>query len=180
LWVRLQPDAVRPRSAERPISQRDSGPEYRATVPYERLLAGRWSEPGRIFLATTRTFRSRPIFSDFDAAAALATELHSIQRTGQAQLLAWVVMPDHLHVLVQLEGIELSSLMRRLKGRSSRAIGNLGHASPPVWQHGYHEHAVRCEENVRTLARYVCANPIRAGLVKSVRDYPFWDARWLK
>jgi len=33
---------------------------------------------------------------------------------------------------------------------------------------------------MRLLARYVCANPIRAGLVKSVRDYPFWDARWLK
>jgi len=143
-------------------------------------LAGRWSERDRLYLATTRTFLRRPIFRDFDAARSLAKELHSIEQTGLARLLAWVVMPDHLHLLVQLVDLSLPSVMRRIKGRSSRALGSLGIASGTVWQHGYHEHAVRAEEDVRSCARYVCANPVRAGLVKSVRDYPFWDACWLK
>ncbi|MFI4923864.1 MAG: REP-associated tyrosine transposase [Vicinamibacteria bacterium] len=144
------------------------------------MLAGRWSERDRIYLATTRTFQRRPLFREFLAAASLAKELHELERAGGVHLLAWVVMPDHLHLIAQLLDMSLPNVMRRLKGRSSRAIGMLGRASGPVWQHGYHERAVRREEDVRSLARYVCANPVRAGLVRSVRDYPFWDACWLE
>jgi hypothetical protein len=49
----------------------------------------------------------------------------------------------------------------------------------PVWQRGYHDHAVRREEDIKSLARYVIANPVRAGLTHSVGSYPHWDAAWL-
>ncbi len=48
-----------------------------------------------------------------------------------------------------------------------------------MWQKGFHDHAIREEEDLRAVARYVVANPVRAGLVQSVRDYPHWDARWV-
>jgi REP element-mobilizing transposase RayT len=48
-----------------------------------------------------------------------------------------------------------------------------------VWQPGYHDHAVRQDEDLRAMARYVVANPVRAGLVKDIGDYPHWDAVWL-
>ncbi|MNN75503.1 hypothetical protein D3C81_1918110 [compost metagenome] len=48
-----------------------------------------------------------------------------------------------------------------------------------VWQSGYHDHALRRDEDLKAAARYLVANPLRAGLVKSVRDYPFWNAVWL-
>ena len=48
------------------------------------------------------------------------------------------------------------------------------------WQSGFHDHALRTEEDVRNVARYVIANPQRAGLVEHVSDYPWWDARWLE
>lgn len=49
----------------------------------------------------------------------------------------------------------------------------------PVWQRTYHDHALRREEDLRAAARYVVANPLRAGLAEGIGDYPFWDAAWL-
>jgi hypothetical protein len=48
-----------------------------------------------------------------------------------------------------------------------------------VWERAYHDHALRREEDVVGLARYIVANPIRAGLATRVCDYPFWNAVWL-
>jgi len=48
-----------------------------------------------------------------------------------------------------------------------------------VWQPGFHDHALRKEEDVRAVARYVVANPLRAGLVQRIGDYPHWNAIWL-
>jgi hypothetical protein len=39
---------------------------------------------------------------------------------------------------------------------------------------------VRAEEDLRDAARYIVANPVRAGLCTHVKDYPLWDAVWLK
>ena len=65
------------------------------------------------------------------------------------------------------------------KGASARrfnlALGRQG----SVWRDGFHERAIRSHENLRAAARYLVANPVRAGLVASVADYPFWDAFWL-
>jgi len=49
----------------------------------------------------------------------------------------------------------------------------------PVWQRGFHDHAVRREEDLQALARYVVANPVRAGLVQRTGLYPHWDAIWV-
>lgn len=48
-----------------------------------------------------------------------------------------------------------------------------------LWQPGFHDHAVRREESLEAIARYIVANPLRAGLVKKVGDYPLWDAIWV-
>jgi hypothetical protein len=49
----------------------------------------------------------------------------------------------------------------------------------PVWQKGLHDRAIRVDEDIVAIARYIIANPIRAGLVKSIQEYPHWDAIWL-
>lgn len=63
--------------------------------------------------------------------------------------------------------------MRLLKGRSAHAIGK------PIWQANYHDHAVRKEEDLKEIARYIVANPLRAKLVSRIGDYSLWDAVWL-
>ncbi len=65
------------------------------------------------------------------------------------------------------------------KSGSSRAVMATGSVQSRVWQKGYHDRAVRREEDLRHIARYIVANPLRAGLVRKVGDYPLWDAIWL-
>ena len=89
-------------------------------------------------------------------------------------------MPDHLHGLLQLgERDELSVVVNRLKSASARyanrALGRTG----AVWAKAFHDHALRSDEDLQNVARYVVANPLRAGLVTQGGDYPFWNAVWL-
>lgn len=93
--------------------------------------------------------------------------------------LAWVRMPDHLHWLLVLGEEDLGTLVRTLKSRSAIAVNRALGRAGPVWQKGYYDHALRGEEDLRSVARYVVANPVRSGLVERVGDYPLWDAIWL-
>ncbi len=138
------------------------------------LRRGRISEPGRVYLVTTVTHDREPLFTKLRKARHLAATLRSSDERGHSWTLCYVVMPDHLHWLFELAGTRsLSATVGALKALSARRIGH------PVWQPGFHDHAVRRDEDLRTLARYVVGNPLRAGLVDSIGDYPFWDAVWL-
>jgi REP element-mobilizing transposase RayT len=89
-------------------------------------------------------------------------------------------MPDHLHWLVQVSPLGLlSSIVRNVKSHSARRIRVLRCSIEVVWQSGFHDHMMRKDENLVATARYIIANPVRAGIVKRVGDYPLWDAMWL-
>lgn len=144
-----------------------------------RLRAGRYSEEQRLYLLTTSTHERQAVFADFTCARALISELRRAQDEGLADSLAWVVMPDHFHWLLALRQGSLELLMHRVKGRSARGLNQILCRSGPVWQSGFHDHALRHEEDMQAIARYIVANPLRAGLVARIGDYPFWDAVWL-
>ncbi len=95
--------------------------------------------------------------------------------------LAFVAMPDHVHWLVQLQGAAtLEELMRKLKGRSARRINQLTKTGGPLWQAGYYDHALRADEDLLTVGAYLIQNPLRAGLVQDLDDYPHWYSVWHK
>ena len=143
------------------------------------LRRGRFSESGRVYLLTAVLSEQEPLLKNFTLGRLLVAELRDAHENGLAHSLAWVVMPDHLHWLVQLESTTLNELMRRVKGRSARRINQRLSRTGPLWQPGFHDRALRQDEDLRAVARYVIANPVRAGLVKRVADYPLWDAVWL-
>ncbi|WP_429492118.1 REP-associated tyrosine transposase [Pseudomonas sp. S30_BP2TU TE3576] len=143
------------------------------------LRIGRFSEPGRIYLITTVVHQRQSVFTDWRMGRLVVQELSHTQEEGWVDFLAWVVMPDHMHCLVQLRDKTLAELMCRIKSRSSLAVNQALERHGRLWQKGYHDRAVRREDDVKNLARYVIANPIRAGLVDRVHDYPLWDACWL-
>ena len=144
------------------------------------LRTGRYSEPGRIYLVTTVTAGRTPLFADFHVARAVVHELKRSDGTGLCRTLAYVLMPDHLHWLVELvEGV-LSRVAGRFKSSASAAVNReLGTPKVRRWQPGFHDRALRREDDLVDLARYVVANPLRAGLVKRLAEYPHWDAVWL-
>lgn len=144
-----------------------------------RLRNGRFSEPGRIYLLTTTVQNRQPLLGEFAVGRLLVSELRATHEQGWVSSLAWVVMPDHLHWLVRLEQHSLDELMQRIKGKSAWQINSYLGRRGPLWQRGYHDRALRREEDLQAMARYVVANPLRAGLVNRVGDYPLWDAIWL-
>jgi len=83
-------------------------------------------------------------------------------------------MPDHLHWLMQLGSRgSLAQVIGAVKAATAHRIGRR------IWQDGFHDHALRQEEDMTSIARYIVANPLRAGLVERLGDYPHWDAVWL-
>ena len=144
-----------------------------------RLRRGRHSQRGNLYLLTTATSGRHPVLRDFALGRLVVAELKSAQLDGWVQSLAWVLMPDHLHWLIELGDSSLDELMRRVKTNSARVINRQRSSSGPLWQAGYHDRALRQEEDVQAVARYVAANPLRAGLVARLGDYPLWDAIWL-
>ncbi|MDH0646826.1 transposase [Pseudomonas sp. GD03858] len=117
--------------------------------------------------------------SHFVPTATVQQRLISKGDSNACRSLAWVVMPDHLHWLIELRLATLCTLMRRFKSRSSLELHKAGVGHHPIWQAGYQDHALRREENAIHIARYIVANPLRARLVNNVREYPHWDAVWL-
>jgi REP element-mobilizing transposase RayT len=143
------------------------------------LRKGRYSEPGRPYLVSTVVKDREKLFEDFWLARFLVAELRVATEEGLVETLAWVVMPDHLHwLLIPKEG-SLDIPIQRTKSRSAISINRALDRRGPVWQKGYHDHALRREEDLRETARYIVANPLRAGIVKQILDYPHWDAIWL-
>ncbi|MCF6218264.1 MAG: transposase [Gammaproteobacteria bacterium] len=132
-----------------------------------------------MYLITAVTHNRQPLFHDFDRARVVILALLDSTAKKQADTLAYVVMPDHFHWLMQLGGVSLSRVVQRVKSKSGYEINRLSQCSGKVWQHGFHDHALRKEENIKAVARYIVANPLRAGLVDSIGDYPFWSAAWL-
>ncbi|QJD60807.1 transposase [Pseudomonas sp. gcc21] len=137
------------------------------------LRRGRTSEPGRLYLVTAATANRQPVFNDFASARTLVNIFQAESRLKQVHTWAFVVMPDHFHWILQLNDEPLSHVIGRVKGLSARRLGRA------LWQDGFHDRALRKEQDLKAMARYVVANPIRAGIVDSVGDYPHWDAVWL-
>ncbi|MDH0135632.1 MULTISPECIES: REP-associated tyrosine transposase [Pseudomonas] len=144
-----------------------------------RLRSGRVSEPGRLYLLTTTTRNRTPLFKDFLFARTVIQQLRLSEERKACRSLAWVLMPDHLHWLLDLGPSSLGRLMCEFKSRSSCALYKVGAERRHIWQTSFHDRALRREEDVRAVARYIIANPIRAGLVRRAGDYPHWDCVWL-
>ncbi|MFF7708738.1 REP-associated tyrosine transposase [Pseudomonas sp. NPDC007930] len=138
----------------------------------------RTAEVGRLYCLTFVTHQRRRLFSNWPSAKPVIDALKQAQAEGKGQSLAWVVMPDHVHWLVRLQARALSELARKLKSRATVGLRARG-VTGPVWQDGYYDQAIRNLADAVDHARYIVLNPVRAGLVSSVRFYPMWDSIWV-
>jgi len=106
--------------------------------------------------------------------------LQRLERERIARSLAFVVMPDHVHWLMQLQRRKcLSVCVGSMKSFAARRITVKKLARSPIWQKGYMDRAIRCESDLVRVARYIVANPLRAEIVDDIGAYPLWDSVWL-
>jgi len=153
--------------------------EMIASRGHRALRKGRVSISGQVYLLTTTTAARIPAFGEFEIAIAACRVLHAQAGASGLDPLCWVLMPDHLHLLANLRQVRLSSAVGHLKARIAHSANVQRGTTAPLWQRGFHDHALRRDDDVLTIARYIVANPVRAGLAESARAYPFWDAVWL-
>ena len=138
----------------------------------KNLRIGRFSQPGHYYFLTASVAGWRPIFARRDNALVVLETMHWLHTEKRFLIDAAVVMPDHLHMAGQLGEYTLGKVMHTLKSYSARRLVDSG-VTTPVWQKGFHDHGLRDDEDYRSRVAYVLQNPLRAGLVRRMEDYPY-------
>jgi putative transposase len=127
--------------------------------------------PGTYFI-TSRTYNHRRLFQVEANAQLFLETLQQYRREGRYKLHDFVVMPDHIHLLLTPQDITLERTMQFIKGGFSRR-----HASKfPVWQRGFTDHRIRDRDDFLTHRDYIHHNPVRARLCQTPQDYPYSSA----
>jgi REP element-mobilizing transposase RayT len=89
---------------------------------------------------------------------------------------AYVVMPDHLHLVATLPiGGSLGRVVQLIKGRFAWRYNRASGTTGKVWQGRYHERGLRSDREYQAAVEYVHNNPVAAGLVEEVGEY-LWSS----
>ena len=115
------------------------------------------------------------------------------------RLLSWVVMPNHVHALIQQNGFALAKIVQSWKRHTSREIHRLllgspsctrpvedssrvqlgdPRETPALWQREYWDRFVRDERHFLSVKNYIEQNPVKAGLVRDARDWRWGSIEW--
>ena len=91
-------------------------------------------------------------------------------------LLSWVVMPNHVHVLLY-PYTDLNRITRAVKSFSARKSNEtLGRTGRPFWQDESFDHWIRSRKDLEGIGSYIEQNPVKAGLVSSPEKWPWSSA----
>ena len=135
---------------------------------------------GRIYRIDFGTADEARTFDDWTLAYAAARAFGEARVWRASQLLCWTLLPDRWHGLVRLVGLDsLPILVARLKAVAAGSVNLAAGRSGAVWARGYHERAVRPDEDCTAIARDIVRESVRRGVCRRVGEYPFWDASWL-
>jgi len=152
---------------------------------------------GAIFFVTTRLNEEGGPLTN-EEAGIIQNIIVDMAFKKELKLYAYIVMPNHLHVLIQPFENGISKTMQLLKGRSSRKINILreAKASPTqnntkgttargrgdfsrpknVWQKGFFDFTILTEQKFREKFNYIHYNPVKWGLVKKAEEYEYSSA----
>ena len=145
------------------------------------LRKGRISLPFHYYVITCITNNRECLFTELASAQLVILQLLKLEDEQAIKTICYTLMPDHLHWQFQLlEKYSLAEVIKRMKGRSAQALNMQKNKQGKVWQADYYEHHIKSESDLINQARYIVANPLRAGLVDNVSDYAFWDCIYLK
>ena len=145
------------------------------------LRKGRISLKGHVNPVTAVTHLRQPVFRDINAGHVVVYEMKRSAEFGDKDTFAFVVMPNHFHWLFSLTNDRvLLSVVGAVKSYSAKRLNEMyRRGQQQVWQRGFHDHALRRDEDVARVAGYIVSSTLRAGLFKRIGDYPLWDAVWL-
>ena len=154
-----------------PLKLRDA----QLKVTYRNLP--HWELEGAVYFITFNTWEKLELTPAARQVVLNACKFFDRQRY---QIFCLVVMPDHVHMLMQpLEKSDnkfwsLSSILHSMKSYSSKQIPKVMKHIGTVWQDERHDHIVRDEREFQVFWEYIRQNPVKAGLSVTPEEYPFF------
>jgi putative transposase len=130
--------------------------------------------PIRTFFVTSRTSRGAAVLQTARMATLFIEVLRSYMREKKFKVHDFVVMPNHVHVLLSLPPeLSIEKAVQLMKGNFSyRAKKELGYQRE-IWQKGFSEVQVLTEDSFIRHQQYIDDNPVRKGLASSAEEYPY-------
>ena len=135
----------------------------------------RYFAEGQTCFLTHVTYQRQSILVEhFDL---LWSALEKVREQHRLHLNAWVVLPDHFHMLVEHENENISNLVRRIKLSFSQSYRHRVHqAGGRVWQYRFWDHIIRDQEDLNRHVDYIHYNPVKHGLSDSPFAWPYSSA----
>ena len=133
------------------------------------------SPPGTYFV-TFITWQRRRLFVVEPSVRLFLKTLYSYRRQGRFQLHAFVLMPEHVHLLLTpASDVTLERAIQFIKGGYSRAFG-LDFRGGEVWQRGFTDHRIRDAQDFEGHRVYIHQNPVEGKLVERTVEYRYCSA----
>jgi putative transposase len=94
------------------------------------------------------------------------------------RLIAWVIMPNHVHTLFEITDVPLDRILHGWKSYTAHRISETLGSTGTIWQPDYFDRYMRDREHFDRSLRYIERNPVKAGLVAGPEEWPWSSARW--
>lgn len=136
-----------------------------------------WELDGSIYFITFNTWEKLELTIEARQVVLNTCQFFNNQRY---QIFALVVMPDHVHMLIQPwlrsenEFWSLSSIMNSIKSYSAKQISKAIKHIGTVWQSERYDRIIRNDQELQDTWEYIRQNPIKAGLSVTPEEYPFF------
>jgi REP-associated tyrosine transposase len=135
------------------------------------------TSPGATYFVTTKAWHNVAVFQVNEVAEILIRKLLEYRSKGNYFLHEFVVMPNHLHlILTPLDDISLEKAIQLIKGGSSHEIHRVRESKSQIWQPGFHEYKIRDAADYHKTVSYIHFNPVVARLAASPDEWPFSSA----
>ena len=145
----------------------------------QNLRKGRYAIPGTYYHIVTLTHQRQQILATPQTSSIIFKTFEWLETKNRLEWICIIVMPDHVHAVIKLEeGQTLSKVLHSMKRFTAHEINKHLSRTGPLWQKGYTDWGIRREATLNDIIRYCYANPVRKGLVKSARDYPYWRCKF--
>jgi putative transposase len=142
--------------------------------PDRNAFPGEILSTARTFFATTKAYGGRRLLQTDRNATLLVDVLRTFVASRKFKLLDFVVMPNHLHLLITVPGgVTIEKAMQLIKGRFSYRLKKEFGYPGEVWQAGFSETRADTKESIAGYREYIAQNPVKAGLAESPGQYPY-------
>jgi putative transposase len=147
---------------------------------YRKVELKRFYVTDSLYFITSVVENHEPVFTNENCVRPLLRALNEYAKKCHVQIIAFVVLPDHLHLLIcpKSQNRTISAFMKSVKGRSAIEINKVIGRKGRLWQHQFLDHIIRSNEDYRSHIEYIHYNPVKHGLCDKPEDYRWSSYRF--